>query len=346
MVRLRCVCCALPQRVLDHVAAKTGDASAARRHQETTERIRAQRNATAAASTQAPGGEGKRSIHDAGGKEVLPGLLVRAEGAKPVADEAANEAFDNLGITLDFYSKVFGRDSLDARGMDVIASIHFGDQFPNAMWNGEQMLFGDGDGIHVGGFTRSIDIVAHELTHAVTQHTISGGLGVVTRNGKPDLAGEAGALNESISDVFASQVKQWHAKQDVAKADWLLGTGILAPSLGHAVRSLKNPGDTSKTYEGDRQVAHMSQYVQGGDVHANSGIPNHAFYLCAQALGGHAWEHAGRIWYDAIASLVPTSSFADAAKATGAAAARLFGNSSKEQHAVEAAWQKVGVTGS
>lgn len=340
---LRCACCALPARLLEHVAAKTGDADTARRHQETTDRIRTQRNAAALASSKAAPGQRKRFMYDAAGKEHLPGHLVRTEGAKPASDNAVNEAYDNVGITLDFFSKVFGRNSLDGHGMDVNASVHYGDRWPNAMWNGDQMLFGDGDGLHIGGFTKSLDIVAHELTHAVTQHTIAGGLGVVQRHGKPDLAGQAGALNESISDVFASLVKQWHLKQDVAKADWLVGAGILAPDLGRAVRSLKDPGNPARTYEGDHQVAHMSQYVEGGDAHGNSGIPNHAFYLCANAMGGQAWEHAGRIWYEAIAQLQSKATFADTARSTSEAASRLYGSASKEQHAVQAAWEKVGV---
>jgi Zn-dependent metalloprotease len=340
VVRLRCVCCALPARVLEHVAAKTGTSHSD--HQETSQRLRAQRNS--ASTDKAADGKRERFIHDAGRNEHLPGRMVRAEGAGAVADRAVNQAYDNVGITLDFFSTVFGRDSLDGAGMDVIASVHFGRDFPNAMWNGSQMLFGDGDGVNIRGFTQSLDIVAHELTHAVTQHAIPGGLGVVRKGGKPDLAGQAGALNESISDVFASLVKQWHGKQDVKKANWLLGEGILAPALGHAVRSLKEPGNPARTYEADHQVAHMSQYVEGGDVHANSGIPNHAFYLAATAIGGHAWDRAGRIWYEAVSRLHAKSSFADAAQATAGVAGRLFGAASPEQHAVRAAWQKVGVS--
>ena len=343
MVTLPCLCCALPARVLEHVAAKTGDADAPRRDRATSQRVRAQRHTLARQSTTAPPGHGQRYVYDAGGSERLPGRLVRAEGAAAVHDAAVNEAYDNVGITLQFFSKVFARDSLDGRGMDVPASVHFGHGYTNALWNGEQMLFGDGDGVHIGGFTRSLGIVAHELTHAVTQHSIPGGLGVVMRRGKPDLAGEAGALNESICDVFASLAKQWHGKQDVHGADWLVGEGILAPALGHAVRSLADPGNPARTYEGDSQVAHMSKYVRDGDPHANSGIANHAFYLCAQALGGHAWERAGRIWYDAIALLHAKATFADAASATLQAAARRFGAASPEQHAVLAAWEKVGV---
>jgi Zn-dependent metalloprotease len=345
--RWQCVCCALPGRVLEHVARKTGGDPAARlaRHREHSDEIRKQR-AHSAASAAAEGGGRQRLVHDAGQKtKPLPGVRTRTEGESPVHDGAVNDAYDNLGITLAFFRQVFGRDSLDGRGMDVTASVHYGEGYPNAMWNGSQMLFGDGDGVHIGGFTRSLDIVAHELTHAVTQHSIPGGLGVVRHGGQIDLAGEAGALNESISDVFASLVKQWHAKQKAHEADWLIGTGVLAPELGRAVRSLKHPGKTEETYEDDDQVAHMRGYSEGGDVHRNSGIPNHAFYLAAHALRGYAWEHAGRIWYEALPLLKKDSGFGDAAQATVKTATRLFGNASKEQQAVQDAWRKVGIPG-
>lgn len=345
--RWQCVCCALPKRVLDHVARKAGDDHAARlaQHHGHSDEIRRERHAhSASGRTPAAGGTGRRLVHDARGKtQPLPGIRARAEGQPPVHDEAVNRAYENIGITLEFFRRVFGRDSLDGQGTDVIASVHYAQSYPNAMWNGRQMLFGDGDGVHIGGFTHALDIVAHELTHAVTQHSIRGGLGVVRHRGQIDLVGQAGALNESISDVFASLVKQWHGKQKAEDADWLIGTGVLAPDLGHAVRSLKHPGKTDETYEDDDQVPDMRGYIEGAEVHRNSGIPNHAFYLAAHALRGHAWEHAGRIWYEAIPMLKKHSGFHEAAQATIEAAARLFGTASKEQHAVHEAWQKVGV---
>ncbi|MEJ6020977.1 M4 family metallopeptidase [Ramlibacter sp. PS4R-6] len=334
--RLRCVCCALPRRALEHVGLG--------HHHAATERLRSERHAhTVDLRAAAANGKRERFVFDAAGTEALPGTLVRPEGARAVGDAAANQAYENVGITLDFYAKVFGRDSLDGAGMDVSASVHWGEGFANAMWTGKQMLFGDGDGVRVRGFTHCLDIVAHELTHAVTQHAVRGGLGIVKRKGKLDLAGEAGALNESISDVFASLVKQWHRKQDVKQADWLVGEGVFAPEIGRAVRSLKQPGDDRLTYGGDDQAGDMRGFVPGGDVHANSGIPNRAFYLAATALGGRAWEHAGRIWYDSVPRLKPKATFVDAAHVTSETAARLFGIASREQHAVQAAWQKVGV---
>jgi Zn-dependent metalloprotease len=341
-VRWSCVCCALPQRLVRHVEAKAGRTANVRAHEQTSAALRAQRHRAAVQTPPASGsGAAQRAIHDAGGAQRLPGRLVRAEGAPAVADRTVNLAYDNIGRTLDFYREVLGRNSLDGHGMAVAASVHFGHAYPNAMWNGQEMLFGDGDGEHIRGFAQSLDIVAHELTHAVTQHTVRGGLGIVHRDGHPDLVGEAGALNESFSDVFASAIQQWHGGQDVHQASWLVGEGVLAPHVGHAVRSLKDPGNTRLTYDDDNQAKDMSGYVEGGDAHVNSGIPNRAFYLAAKTIGGHAWEHAAPIWYEALHHLGARATFRDAAAATAGAAAKLFG--ARQAHAVRAAWTEVKV---
>lgn len=349
-MRLQCICCALPSRLLQHVAARVTQGHAARvvKHDRLSARIRAARGGTeipaaAPAAKGATAGKPVRSIYDAAGLEQLPGRPVRTEGQRAVADPVVNDAYRNVGITLKFFAKVFDRRSLDGKGAPVVSSVHYGDRFSNAMWTGSQMLFGDGDGIHITGFAQALDIVAHELTHAVTQHVVPGGLGQQRRGGTVRLVGEAGALNESFSDVFASMVKQWHAQEDVRAADWLIGEGVLAPELGRAVRSLKDPGNPKRTYDADNQARDMDGYIPRGDVHANSGIPNHAFYLAARAIGGHSWERAGRIWYEALHKLHARSGFADAAAATIATAASLFGDGSLERRAVAAAWRKVKV---
>jgi Zn-dependent metalloprotease len=344
-----CVCCALPSHLLRHIADKASSSyrAALLKQEKASNRIRGQRAArTAQASRQSPKGGTpgvRRSVFDARGRTVLPGTLARQEGAGPSTDSTVNHAYDNVGITLDFYVKVLGRNSIDGRGMQVDSSVHYGEQYANAMWTGEEMVFGDGDGVHVMGFAQSLDIVAHELTHAVTQHSIVGGLGQVHLGRKVQLVGQAGAFNESLSDVFASMVKQWHAGEDVNRADWLLGEGVLAPSLGKAVRSLKNPGNSAYTYDGDNQVKEMPRYIPDGDVHVNSGIPNHAFYLAAAEIGGQSWKTVGPIWYHAMQTLKSDATFSDAANATVAAAAKLFGTASRERKAVTAGWRKVKV---
>jgi Zn-dependent metalloprotease len=140
-----------------------------------------------------------RSIHDAKNKRLspaqLPGTLVRKENDPASADASVNQAYDGLGATYDFYKDVLGRNSIDDRGVGLVATVHFDERFNNAFWNGKQMVFGDGDNIIFTNFTRSLDVIGHELTHGVTE--FSAGL---------EYHNQPGALNESFSDVFGSLV--------------------------------------------------------------------------------------------------------------------------------------------
>jgi len=288
---------------------------------------------------------GRRTVYDVGhgGDSDLPGKKVRGEGDPPVADTAVDEAYDGAGLTYRFYKEVYDRDSVDGQGMELVSSVHYGTDFDNAFWNGSQMVYGDGSGriFTRGGLTKDVDVIAHELTHGVTQMTA--GL---------DYAKQPGALNESFSDVFGSLVKQHHLGQTADEADWLIGEGILGSALhGQALRSMKAPGTANDL---DRQAGSMSGYADlpddndpshdNGGVHINSGIPNRAFYLAATAIGGPAWEHAGRIWYVTLTEhLEPTSDFRAAADATITVAGELFGAAGHEHQAVSAAWKAVGV---
>jgi Zn-dependent metalloprotease len=282
-------------------------------------------------------GAAVRVIYDAEHRtDVHATRVLRSEGEQPVRDTAANEAYDGLGWTYGFYWDVFQRDSIDDAGLPLLGEVHFGVDYDNAFWDGERMMFGDGDGRLFTGFTRAIDVIGHELTHGVTEATV--GLRYM---------GQSGALNESISDVFGSLVKQFALRQTADDADWLIGAGILGPALsGVALRSMKAPGTA---FDGDIQPATMSHYVRtasdNGGVHINSGIPNHAFYLAAGAIGGCAWEDAGRIWYETLSrrTVGPNTQFRGFASATVEAAERLFGPGSTQSRAVADAWTTVGV---
>ena len=291
----------------------------------------------------APGGRGvvHRTIYDAQNRSDQQATVVlRDEGQPECADESANQAYDSLGDTYRFYWDVLTRDSIDDAGMSLLGEVHFGRRYDNAFWDGRRMMFGDGSGTMFTGFTSAVEVVGHELTHGVTQNTIN-----------LLYTGQSGALNESISDVFGCLVKQYKLGQTADQATWLIGEGILGPAMhGVALRSMKAPGTAydDPVLGKDPQPATMSGYVQttddDGGVHINSGIPNHAFYLAAVALGGLAWEAAGKIWYDALTKrLRYDSDFADCAKQTTAAAADLFGAGGKEEKAVRDAWSQVGV---
>jgi Zn-dependent metalloprotease len=200
------------------------------------------------------------------------------------------------------------------------------------------MVYGDGGRLFKpGSLTTALDVIAHELTHGVTQFTAN-----------LDYAGQPGALNESMSDVFGSMVKQYALGQTVDEADWLIGAGLLRDPQATALRSVKDPGSAAPD---DPQPASMADFRQlpdnedgdWGGVHINSGIPNRAFYLAARALGGHSWDRAGRVWYDALTRrLRPDAQFSDAARATIEAAEELFPGGAVRDR-VEEAWRTVEV---
>ncbi|SAK83566.1 propeptide, peptidase M4 and M36 [Caballeronia temeraria] len=282
-----------------------------------------------------------RTICTANQSETLPGTVVRTEGSKPVKDDAVNEAYDGLGATFEFYLEIFHRNSIDDAGLPLTGTVHFGTNYDNAFWNSQQMVFGDGDGELFNRFTIALDVIGHELTHGVTEHTA--GLNYMA---------QAGALNESVSDVFGSLIKQYANKQTADKADWLIGEGLLAKGVkGVALRSMKNPGTAydDPRLGKDPQPADMSKYVRttqdNGGVHINSGVPNRAFCLAALEIGGYAWEKAGRIWYETLtdSQLKRNATFKTFAKLTLATAGKLYGASGAEASAVKKAWNEVGV---
>jgi Zn-dependent metalloprotease len=297
-------------------------------------------------ATAAPTKQKHRLVYDAGLTDELPGKLVRAEGKAKVKDVAVNEAYDGSGDTYDFYQQLFSRNSLDDDGMALISSVHVADYddegnfvpMSNAYWDGEQMAYGDGDGLIFRRFTRSLDVIGHELTHGVQAHASN-----------LEYAGQPGALNEHFSDVFGVLIRQWKNGETAGKASWLVGADVLVPArTRRAIRDMENPGTAfvdDPYLETDPQPAHMKDLYRGvkdnGGVHLNSGIPNRAFVLAAKAIGGNAWEVPGAIWYAALLKLRPRSQFAACAKATLEAAGS-HGAAAKK--AVSAAWKKVGVT--
>jgi len=281
-----------------------------------------------------------RLVYDAKNGSVwsLPGKLVRKEGDKAVKDKAVDEAYTYSGKVYDFYKKIFSRNSLDDQGMSLISSVHVGRNFNNAFWNGEQMAYGDGDGSLFVRFTKSLDVVGHELTHGVVTHTCN----LLYRN-------ESGALNEHFADVMGALVSQWRKRQTAKQAAWTIGADIMGP--GTTAKCLRTFKD-EPAYQGDPilgddpQPKHLKDKYTGsedqGGVHINSGIPNHAFYLVAVELGGRAWEAAGTIWYKTLLALNQFSDFAQMVTQSEASATALFGAGSKAQKAVAAAWKKVG----
>lgn len=155
---------------------------------------------------------------------------MRAEGQPSNGDIAVDEAYNYLGVTYDFFWKIFQRNSLDAEGLPLTGTVHYGQDYQNAFWNGQQMVFGDGDGKIFNRFTIALDVVAHELAHGITEHEA----GLIYFR-------QSGALNESLSDVFGSMVKQYHLGQTAEQADWFIGADLLADGIhGMGLRSMSH----------------------------------------------------------------------------------------------------------
>jgi Zn-dependent metalloprotease len=332
----------MPPHMMDHII-KHGDEEMQTWMMQTmraSEQFRGRREVMGNLALAVSTGQKRRTVYDARQGETLPGKLVRGEGGRASKDVAVNEAYDGAGATYDLYHDIFERNSVDDRGLRLNSTVHYGAQYDNAFWNGNQMVYGDGDGRLFNRFTIAIDIIGHELTHGVVQYEA----GLVYQ-------GESGALNESFADVFGSLVKQRSLKQTAADADWLIGAGLLAPGVrGVALRSLKAPGSAydDPMLGKDPQPAHYTNRYKGaqdnGGVHINSGIPNHAFYLAAVEIGGFAWEKTGKIWYIALRDVLRSNAnFSKAANATISVAGQLYGQSGDEQNAVRKAWQAVGV---
>ena len=344
--------CIVPPHMLEEIATKGSESqkNLAISTLKASEQMRGQRRAladfTGAAFRVAAGGK-ERIIYDAKNGSTLPGTPVRNEGDGANADVAVNEAYDGSGATYDLYNDIFSRNSIDGNGMRLDSTVHYKKGYDNAFWNGEQMVYGDGDEDQpesdrlFNRFTIAIDVIGHELTHGVTQY-----------EAKLVYSFQPGALNESMSDVFGSLVKQRQLNQTADKADWIIGEGLLTANVnGVGIRSMKAPGTAynDPVLGKDPQPAHMKDYVNtvsdNGGVHINSGIPNHAFYLTALEIGGYAWEKAGQIWYVTLRDkLGSNSQFQDCANLTYTVAADLYGANSLEQQAVKTGWAGVGIT--
>ena len=204
------------------------------------------------------------------------------------------------------------------------------------------MVFGDGDIQVFNRFTLAVDIIADRFTKGVIEE--DAGLFYIF---------QTGALITSISAVFGTLVKQYTFGQTTDEADWLIGAGIVNQKVNaRALMSMIAPGTAynDPMLDGkDPQPAHMRDYahtnMDNGGVHINAGIPNRAFYLIATALGGYAWDKAGRIWYEALRDerLKQTAKFRDFARITLATARRLYGEASDEAQAVKYGWAIVGI---
>ncbi|WP_149275767.1 M4 family metallopeptidase [Pareuzebyella sediminis] len=244
-------------------------------------------------------GTGSRFVYDCKNTYEQRVSLVLQEGENSTSDETTNRAFEASGFVRDYFRNTFGLNSIDGNGLDIISNVHYGIAYNNAYWDGDEMTYGDGDGKEFTDFAKAIDVVAHELTHGITQFLAN-----------LEYRSQSGALNEHFSDVFGTVIKQKYLQQDISEADWLIGDAVVTEEFpGIAIRSMKAPGTAN---DFDTQPDHMDNYYNGTadnqGVHINSGIPNKAFYLCCLKMG---LDDCALLWFETLKSLWRTANFND-----------------------------------
>jgi Zn-dependent metalloprotease len=271
------------------------------------------------------------SVFDCKNHHILPGLPLLHPG--DCRDKTAVRACKETTAVATFFRDVFRRNSIDDRGMTMLSSIHYGSKFNNAMWNGSEMLYGDGDNQIFVDFTQGSDVIAHELTHGMTQHTL-----------QLEYTGDAGGLNESLSDCFGSMFRQWERRQDVITADWLIGADILGPvakTKGYTcLRNMANPADPGCIAG---QPTKYSQLTPTMDPHYSSGPPNLAFCLACKSVGGMSWEKVGQVWYHAVTAFgsSPKLQMKEFANRTRQVAEQMFRSERGVAKAIDSAWKEV-----
>jgi Zn-dependent metalloprotease len=270
-------------------------------------------------------------VFDCQNTSTLPGTPL-----KPASTDAvAKRAFKETASVAKFYSDVFGRNSIDDAGMTMMSSIHFSKNFNNAQWNGSQMIYGDGDGKLFVDFTKGNDVIGHELTHGVTQYSL-----------QLNYRGDAGGLNESMSDCFGVMFRQWAAKQDAASADWLIGADIMGPMAKAkgftCLRNMAKPDDKAALAPQPTQYAQVTPNM---DPHYSSGPPNLAFCTACKAAGGKSWETVGQVWYATLTTsgAQPNMTMPQFAARTRQLAVQLFPKKPGIGDAIDQGWKTVGL---
>ena len=330
-----CRCCFIPEVVIDELN-KAGD-NIQKPDLQMDKSIRMRRSSMTLMASLLPAtpGTSARRVFDSQNTGSTRLKIIREEGAMSIMDTDANAAYDNGGLVRDYFKTVLGWNSINDDGLDLIFNVHYMVKYNNAFWDGEQMTFGDGDGVNFQNFVRALDVTAHELTHGIVQYTAN-----------LEYKGQSGALNEHFADVFGTAIKQWAAKETEKTANWLIGEiCTMGKYKGKAVRSMKAPTDTAVVLSA--QPDNMSKFFKGtadnGGVHINSGIPNKAFYLLSMDIGT---QKAAKLWFETLKVLKPTSKFTDFYKALTKTTKILVANNmlpTTTQTSIDKAFKTVGI---
>lgn len=282
-------------------------------------------------------------VYDAANKRRLPGSIWYD------ADNILNDSYDAVAVdahvnaahVYDYFSDVHNRDSFDDNATEIRSTVHYQRNYVNAFWNGYQMVYGDGDGQEYYPFAAALDVVGHELTHAVTEYTA--GL---------QYQDESGAINEAMSDIFGTLV-EFYANDD---PDWLCAEDIVGPANGDiAMRSLEDPTAVSNGLTGP-YPDHVSKMYTGtqdyGGVHINSSVINKCAYLISEggshygvSVNGIGRDKMGDIFYRALsAHMTSTTNFSQLRAVAIYSASELYGTGSSEVQTVKDAFEAVGIS--
>jgi hypothetical protein len=271
-------------------------------------------------------GRPRRRVYDAGGRSKLPGELVRKEGGSPTADPTVERVYEWLGHAYRFLHDAFDRDSVDGKGAELIAVVHYGDRHGNAFWDGRHVVLGDGDDL-IKPLASTPDATFKEVMNGFVQHAAA-----------LDYQGQAGSIYDATAILFALMTRQFVLRQPVEAADWRFGAGLLHP---RAERTVIADPSTPATWTD--LVKDPS--LDNGGIHANSPIIQHAFFRLAVAFGGLAWERAGQIWYDTLIApgLAPDCTFHQFAQRTVTAARARYGDRDEAVAVTRSAWLAAGI---
>lgn len=333
-----CRCCIIPEIVIEQLKKAGADIELPNKQLDESIRLRRQSMTQGLMARALPAAPGTSSRHIFDSQNTGSTRLkdIREEGSVVASTDAdVNAAYENGGLVRDYFKTVLGWNSIDDNGLDLIFNVHYMVKYNNAFWDGEQMTFGDGDGVNFQKFVQALDVTGHELTHGVVQYTAN-----------LEYKGQSGALNEHFADVFGTAIKQWAAKETEKTANWLMGEiCMMGKFQGKAIRSMKAPADAAVVLSA--QPDHMSKLFKGiadnGGVHMNSGIPNRAFYLVSMDI---TTGKAAKLWFEALKTLKPTSKFTDLYKALTKVAKTLVADktlSATTQASIDKAFKTVGI---
>ncbi|MDN5895265.1 MAG: M4 family metallopeptidase [Nocardioides sp.] len=266
------------------------------------------------------------------------------DGTMADPHSAGVDAAYGAAETWDYYLEAHDRTGIFDDGVGVPSRVHYGNEYVNAFWDGQQMTYGDGVG-NENPLTE-LDVAAHEMSHGVTEATA----GLV-------YTGDAGGLNEATSDIFGTAV-EFHAENPEDVGDYMMGEEIDINGDGTPLRYMDEPSKDGASYDC------WDSSISNDDPHYTSGPGNHFFYLASEGSGaktingvdydsptcdgsdveGIGREKAAQVWFRALSTyMTSTTTYPEARDATVNAAIDIYGGDSAECAGIEAAWNGIAV---